>query len=212
MTAAIAHPSGERRIPMTYDEWLAWASETRLSEWVDGEAIEFMPATTRHQDVVGFLFALLRFFVDLRQLGYVAPSPIEVRLSNRSSREPDIVFVAAAHAHRIEAKRVVGAPDLVVEVISDDSVRRDRIVKRDEFAAAGVPEYWILDCRPGHEREEFLVLDDAGRYREADRGADGVVRSVAVPGFWLDPAWLRADPLPSVVSCLRAIAPAAFGG
>jgi Uma2 family endonuclease len=211
MTAAVVQHQGERRIPMTYDEWLAWASETRLSEWVDGEAIEFMPASSRHQDLVAFLVALMRFFVDLRSLGFVAPSPIEVRLSTRASREPDIVFVSKARAERVEPKRIVGAPDLVVEIISEDSVRRDRVVKRDEYTAVGVLEYWLLDCRPGHEREEFLLLDESGRYREIERDADGRFRSTIVPGFWLDPGWLRVHPLPSVPDCLRAISPEFFG-
>lgn len=210
MTAAIAPFPEERRIPMTYDEWLEGSEESRLSEWVDGEAIEFMPPTTRHQDVVAFLLALVRVFSDLRRLGFVVPSPIEVKLSIKSSREPDLVFVANDHANRVQPLRIVGAPDLAIEVISDDSVRRDRVTKRDEYAAAGVPEYWIIDCRPGHEREEFLLLDAGGRYRQADLDERGRFHSPVLPGFWLDPAWLRTDPLPPVLGCLREIAPDAF--
>lgn len=211
MTAAIAPFPEERRIPMTYDEWLDWAEESRISEWVDGEAIEFMPPTTRHQDVVAFLVALLRVFAELRRLGLVIGSPIEVKLSVRHSREPDLVFIANENMERVLPLRIVGAPDLVIEVISDDSVRRDRITKRDEYAAAGVPEYWIIDCRPGHQREEFLILDDSGRYRAEDLDERGRFHSSVLRGFWLEPAWLRADPLPDVLGCLRQIAPDAFG-
>lgn len=210
MTAAIAPFPEERRIPMTYDEWLEWAEESRISEWVDGEAIEFMPPTMRHQDVVTFLVALARVFVELRRLGFVVGSPVEVKLSVRVSREPDLVFVGNEHGDRIQPLRIVGAPDLAIEAISDDSVRRDRITKRDEYAAAGVPEYWIIDCRPGYEREEFLLLDDGGRYRQANLDERGRFHSAVLPGFWLDPNWLRADPLPAVLACLREIAPDAF--
>jgi len=211
MTATSTTHEIERRIPMTYEEWLAWAPETRQSEWVDGEAIEFMPPTIRHQRVVGFLFTLLRLFVSLRRLGEVLNSPIEVRLSPRSSREPDILFVAQERLDRVGRLRIDGAPDLVVEVVSDDSARRDRVTKRDEYAQVGVREYWIVDCRPGKEREEFLVLDEAGRYKEAPLDAAGRFHSVAVPGFWLDPAWLRADPLPREIDCLNAIDPGLVG-
>ena len=210
MTAAIAPYPEERRIPMTYDEWLEWAEESRISEWVDGEAIEFMPPTPRHQDVVSFLVALVRVFVDLRRLGFVVPAPLEAKLSVKVSREPDVIFVAQHRRHLLDGKRLNGAPDLAIEVISDDSVRRDRITKRDEYAAAGVPEYWIIDCRPGHEREEFLLLDDGGRYRQAELDQRGRFHSSVLPGFWLDPAWLRADPMPAVLHCLRQIAPDAF--
>ena len=212
MTAASTTQPTERRIPMTYDEWLAWAPESRLSEWVDGEAIEFMPPTIRHQNVIGFLFSLLRLYVGVKRLGLVLASPVEVRLSARASREPDIVFVPTERLDRVERLRIDGAPDLVVEVISDDSVRRDRVTKRDDYAQAGVREYWIVDCRPGRERAEFLALDDAGRYREVPLDDAGRFRSPVIPGFWLDPAWLRADPLPLETECLRAIAPDVFGG
>ncbi len=210
MTAAIAPFPEERRIPMTYDEWLEWAEGPRMSEWVDGEAIEFMPPTERHQDVVLFLAMLLRALVELRGLGSVIAAPFEVRIRSRGSREPDVIFVAQHRRHLLDGKRLNGAPDLAIEVISDDSVRRDRITKRDEYAAARVPEYWIVDCRPGHEREEFLLLDEGGRYREADLDERGRFHSAVLPGFWLDPAWLRADPMPSAFACLKEIAPDAF--
>ncbi len=210
MTAAIAPFPEERRIPMTYDEWLEWADGSRISEWVDGEAIEFMPPSIRHQLVVVFLVKLVGMFDELRIGGILLSAPTEVRLTNQRSREPDVVYVTPRHVFRVSASKVNGAPDLVVEVISDDSVRRDRITKRDEYAAAGVPEYWIIDCRPGHEREEFLLLDEGGRYREADLDERGRFHSAVLPGFWLDPAWLRADPLPAVLGCLREIAPDAF--
>ncbi len=212
MTAATTFPAAERRSPMTYEEWLAWAPESRLTEWVDGEAIEFVPPTMRHQQVVAFVLSLLRLFVRLRGLGEVLDSPIEVRLSDRSSRQPDVLFVARERFDRIGRLRIDGAPDLVVEVVSDDSVRRDRVAKRDEYARAGVREYWIVDCRPGKEREEFLLLDEAGRYSEAPRDGEGRFHSSAVPGFRLEPAWLRADPLPLELDCLRAIDPTLLGG
>lgn len=211
MTAAIAPFPEERRITMTYDEWLAWADESRISEWVDGEAIEFMPPTIRHQLVVVFLLKLIGMFDERRPGSVLLAAPAEVRLSIRQSREPDVVYVAAHHAHRVNGTKVNGPPDLAIEVISDDSVRRDRVTKRDEYAAAGVPEYWIIDCRPGHEREEFLLLDEGGRYRSGDLDARGRFHSSVLDGFWLDPAWLRADPLPTVLACLRKIAPDAFG-
>ena len=212
MTAASTIPAAERRMPMTYEAWLAWAPECRRTEWVDGEAIEFVPPTIRHQDVVFFLATLLRLYVRLRGLGKVLGSPLEVRLSPRSSREPDVVFVATGRLDRIARLRIEGGPDLVVEVVSEDSVRRDRVAKRDEYARAGVREYWIVDCRPGKEREEFLLLDAAGRYAEAPRDNEGRFHSLAVPGFWLDPAWLRADPLPLETDCLHAIDPTLLGG
>jgi hypothetical protein len=64
-----------------------------------------------------------------------------------NGREPDVVVVLPAKAHLVRETFVDGPPDLVVEVVSDDSVERDYETKRAEYAAAGIPEYWIVDPR-----------------------------------------------------------------
>jgi Uma2 family endonuclease len=69
---------------------------------------------------------------------------------------------------------------------------------------AGIPEYWIVDPRPGLQRAEFLRIGNDGRYAEASLDDDGRYRSLVLPGFWLDPAWLWQDPLPDP-DALRAI-------
>ena len=127
----------------------------------------------------------------------------------RSSREPDLLFVARDHRDRIADKRVEGPADLVVELISDDSVTRDRVDKSREYEAAGIPEYWLLDPRPRQQRADFYQLTGAGTYRPVSPDADGRYHSVVVPGFWLRPDWLWQDPLPAVWTCLAEIAPEA---
>ena len=82
---------GERRLRMTYEEYLAWAPEGRQSEWVDGEAIEFMATKTRPAELVAFLFSLISMFVSLRRLGRVYPATFSMlvregaRRANRTS-------------------------------------------------------------------------------------------------------------------------------
>ena len=82
------------RLRMTYEEFLARFDENAHVEWVNGEAIVHMPPTEPHQDVVTLLVTLLRFYVDLRDLGMVLTAPFELRLATGSSREPDILFLA----------------------------------------------------------------------------------------------------------------------
>ena len=210
-TVAAAPEAEEVRLPMTYEEWLVWSGESTQSEWVDGEAIVFMPTTILHGRVVGFLYVLLKLYIELRDLGEVLVAPIEMRLvPGRVSREPDILFVARAHLDRVTDKRVDGAADLVVEVISPDSVRRDRVVKLAEYAAAGIPEYWLLDPRPRRHQFDFYQLAGDGTYRLVPPDADGRYHSPVLPGFWLRPDWLRQDPLPPIRVCLAEIAPDFF--
>jgi len=182
---------------MSYEEFLAWADEDVHAEWVNGEVIVHMPPKTRHQVIAGFLHALLKFFVDFFRLGEVLTAPFEMKLSPHGpAREPDILFVAREHLDRLTEDRLAGPADLVVEVLADDSVTRDRVKKFYEYQATGVREYWVVDPRPGQEGADFWVLDEQGIYRPVPIGDEGIYRSTVLPGFWLRVDWLWAEELP----------------
>ena len=203
---ATAPPVQEQRLPMSYEEYLAWFGENRLGEWVDGEVIVFMPPSWLHQDFVWFLGSLLKLFAHPLGLGRVQIAPFEMLLSPRSSRQPDVLFVAQAHLDRLTPQRLLGPADLAVEVISPHSATRDRREKFDEYQAAGIPEYWQFDIRPRRQGSVFYQLVD-GIYRSMPLDAEGRYHSAVVPGFWLKPAWLWQDPLPNPLTCLFEIAP-----
>ncbi len=197
---------GAQRPRMGYDEWLRWNPEGVRSEWVNGEVIVFVPTTVRHADLVGFLYTLLSSYARFFALGRVFMETVEMRLAH-AGRVPDILFVARDHLDRLSDKRLLGPADLVVELISDDSVERDREEKFREYAAAGIPEYWLLDGRSGHHQSDFYHLAPDGTYRHVPLDSDGRYRSAAVPGFWFRPDWLWHDPLPDALACFAAIAP-----
>lgn len=176
---------------ISYEQYLAWAGEDTFSEWVNGEVIEFMPAKKVHQTVLGFLHQLLGLFVDMFRLGELHVAPFEMRLRRlRSSREPDILFVTQANLDRLTPERLEGPADLVIEIVSDDSVQRDRRDKYMEYAAAGVQEYWIIDPRPQKLRADFFILNEQGQYELFATEDDEKVSSHILTGFWLRPAWL----------------------
>jgi Uma2 family endonuclease len=209
----MARTPTETRLRMSYAEYEAWADEDTHSEWVDGGVTIFMPATARHDQIVGFIYALLRFLVDLKSAGLVFVEPFEMRLrEGRSYREPDLLFVANEHLARIDARRLTGPADLVVEVLSEDDPNRDLVEKFQEYEAAGILEYWIVEGREGRAGAWLYAIDPDGRYALVPVGPDGRLHSRVLPGFWLDSVWLEADPLPSVVNCLRAMVPDAFDG
>lgn len=196
-TVTEAPPEEAFRLRMSYEEYLAWADEDKIIEWVDGEVIVHMPPKDRHQDVVIFLVSLLRFFADFFHLGKIRTAPFEMKLSPRGpAREPDILFVASDHLDRLTEDRVAGPADLVVEVLSDDSVTRDRVKKFHEYQAAGVREYWIVDSRPGKEQVDFWVADENGQFQSIPIGDDSIYRSTILPGFWLHVNWLWSETLP----------------
>ncbi|MBI5347810.1 MAG: Uma2 family endonuclease, partial [Chloroflexi bacterium] len=95
--------------------------------------------------------------------------------------------------------------DLIIEVISDDSVGRDRAAKFEENEEAGVREYWIIDPRPKRRRADFYQLGADGKYKPVPIENDGVYRSLVLKNFWLNVNWMWQDPLPKVMQVLSEI-------
>lgn len=196
----------ELRIPMTYEQFLTELNEDVHAEWVNGETILFMPPKPEHQDVVSFLLVLIKLYVDHLQLGKVLTAPVEMKPTPQSnSREPDLLFVANENVHRIGEAKLEGPADLVIEVISTESVRRDTVDKRLEYEREGIREYWIIDRRGGHQSATFYVADNHGQYQQADIDAKGIYRSTVLANFWLDTNWLWANPQPTALKAFAQI-------
>jgi Uma2 family endonuclease len=178
---------------MSYEDWLVHDQEGGLSEWIDGEAAQYMSATKTHQKVVEFLLKLMSMFARLNKLGEVHTAPYAMRAKPQgNAREPDLLFVSTANAARATDAVLIGPADLVVEVISEDSVARDHDEKFYEYEAAGVREYWIVDPRPNRNRSFFYSLDGQGRYQPVPVGDDGIYHSLVLTHFWLkvDGLWM----------------------
>ena len=193
------------RLQMSYEEFLAWAGDDTHAEWVNGEVIIFMPVKDIHQAVVGFLNTLMVLFTTLFDLGKIRTAPYAMQaIPGGSSREPDLLFVAKDNLDRLTEDRLEGPADLIIEIVSDDSVSRDRDDKFKEYRAAGVREYWIIDPRPGKQRADFFRLDDEGDYYLFATEDDERVTSQVISGFWLKPAWLwQADALNPLTCALQ---------
>ncbi len=116
-----------------------------------------------------------------------------------NAREPDILFVAQENRGRITDKKLEWPADLIIEVISAESVTRDRDEKFYEYQEAGVREYWVIDPRPRRKRADFWVLDAKGQYRPIPIDEDGIYRSTVMPNFWLDVNWLWQDDRPDII-------------
>lgn len=191
MRQAAAPPAWVGNRQMSYEDYLLWSTEDKHAEWVDGEVIIHMPPTEIHQALLVFLVRLLGTFLSWRNLGKLVVAPFEMKLGSRGpARQPDLLFVSAEHLDRLTPQRLNGPADLVVEIVSNDSVRRDRFDKLREYGRAGVREYWVLDPRPGKLRADFLQLDETGEYALIATEDDERYASAVLPGLWLRPAWL----------------------
>jgi Uma2 family endonuclease len=140
--------------------------------------------TAAHQNMAFFLLTVLRAFITPRRLGFALPAPFRVRLGQDRFREPDVCFTLRENSARMSNEFWKGA-DLVMEVVSPDPKDRDRDLqtKRDEYAKAGVAEYWVVD--PQMQRVTVLRLM-GGKYKVHVEGKPGGrVGSALLKGFKL---------------------------
>ena len=186
---------------MTYEEFLEWAGEDTYAEWVDGEVILMSPAAKVHQDIAGFLAAILRVLVEHHHLGIVLSAPFQMKMER--GREPDLLFLANEHVERLTPTFLAGPADGAVEVMSTEPLgrARDRGDKFFEYEKGGVREYWLID--PVRREAEFYRLDDRGIYRLVPPDHEGVYRSAVVEGFWIRVEWLWQEPIPPVLDVVR---------
>ncbi len=185
-----------QRLKMSYEEYLEFAPDSQKIEWVNGEAIIYMPATPPHQRLIVFLVNLLQQFTQIFNLGIVQVAPIEVKLwPDGPSREPDILFIAHDGKAQETSKRIEGAPDLVVEIISPGSVTIDRRDKYQEYEQAGVKEYWLIDPRPRQPKITIYVLDAEGLFIPTLPDDKDHYHSSVLPHFWFKIDWLQQFPL-----------------
>ena len=199
---APVEPRRMTRHLVTYEEFLAWADEDTLAEWIDGEVVMYSPASRRHQEIGLFLGQVIGLHVEYSGAGKILVPPFQMKLA-QSGREPDLLFVAKTNLGRLKETYLDGPADLVVEIVSPESVGRDRGVKFYEYEQAGIPEYWLID--PQTKRAEFYQLTAANQYRLVQPDAEGTYRSAVLPDFWLRVEWLWQEPLPSLIRTLAEI-------
>ena len=118
---------------------------SRLVEFADGSIEELPVPTDSHQSILLFLYSLFHQHVR-REDGVALVAPLRLRIREGRFREPDLMLLRDASDPRRQDRYWLGA-DLVAEVVSPDDPDRDYRQKRADYAAAGIPEYWIVDPR-----------------------------------------------------------------
>ena len=142
------------------DDAYLWLTDhsNRLIEFTDGLVEELPVPTFTHQAVLAFLYDLFRAYLKTRG-GVVMFAALRVRIRPGKFREPDLLLLRDRTDPRCRDRYWLGA-DLVAEVVSPDNPDRDLVEKREDYAEAGIPEYWIAD--PRDETIRVLTLQDTG--------------------------------------------------
>lgn len=174
--------AGSRR--WTYEDYLQIPDDGQRYEIIWGELHVVPSPIPAHQRIAISLASLLLAHVRSNRLGEVYAAPLDVVLAVHNVVQPDVLFIAQEHLSIVTATNVTGAPDLVVEVLSPGTAARDRSTKRDAYAAAGVPHYWLVD--PRSRSLEAYELRQAA-YALVYRGEGGDVFPPALfPGLSID--------------------------
>jgi len=147
----------------TYEDYASIPEDGHRYEVIDGVLYMAAAPNIAHQTAIANFTFYLVLHVTHAGHGRVFPAPCDVVLPGRATPvQPDIVVVLNAHLGIITPGRIIGTPDLVVEILSPGTAGYDRREKQDAYARAGVPEYWVAD--PYACTIEPLRLD-GGLYR-----------------------------------------------
>jgi Uma2 family endonuclease len=151
------HVPGPPQGQWTYDHYATIPDDGQRYEIVDG-VLYMSPAPSEpHQDATGLIYYYLTTYVRFPGLGKVLFSPFDVELSFSDVVQPDVLVLLKENGHKSIGTRIVGGPDLVVEVASPTTAKYDRQKKSRAYAQAGVKEYWI--ARPLEHTVEVFVLE-----------------------------------------------------
>lgn len=174
-------------------------------EWIEGVVIQMPPAELKHNDLIYYLYQLLGAYFELKPIGRVVGQPFVLRLPEfpNRRREPDLIVWLDTNPNELRDTYMDGAPDICIEVVSEESTARDYGDKFAEYEAGGVPEYWILDSL--RQETHFYRLSEQKRYIRQLEDEDGVYRTTALPGFLLQVSTLWQDGFPGPGATFEAV-------
>ena len=171
------------RTLFTYEDYRNTPEDERY-ELIDGELIMAAAPSVIHQIVQDNIGLPLNLFIRANNLGRMLYAATDVYLSDTNVVQPDLLFVSRERAHILTYSVVNGAPDLVVEILSPSTARRDAIQKRELYARYRVPEYWQAET--DSPRVTVLALAGADYEVAGLYGMGDTLVSPLLPGFRLD--------------------------
>lgn len=132
-------------VKLTYDDYTLFPDDGQRHELIDGEHFVSPAPNRKHQAIAGNVFGLIWSYLQRRRIGRVFNAPFDVILSPSDVVQPDVVYLSRERIADIETDPYVkGAPNLVVEVVSPTTRKRDETIKRHLYERFGIDEYWVI--------------------------------------------------------------------
>ena len=182
--------------PATMDDLHKMPDDGRRYELIGGVIYVSPAPLVKHQAVALELAERLSQHVKAHRLGQVFVAPLDVRLSPHDVVQPDLIVVLREHRRRLTKARLEGTPDLAIEILSPSIPGHDLVRKAALYAAAGVPEYWIVD--PRNDTVRVLSLEnrtyvDMPRTEETIRSQVLPRLEISVRELFAVPEWMEPD-------------------
>ena len=141
------NPAPKAPVKLTYDDLMLFPDDGKRHEIIDGVHYVTPSPNTKHQVVAGNLHLALGSYLKAQPIGVVFFAPFDVLFSQFDVVEPDLLYISRARRDVLTDKNVQGAPDLVVEILSPGTRKRDTTLKGTLYERGGVQEYWVVDPR-----------------------------------------------------------------
>jgi len=180
---ALPNPRG---VKLTYDDFVLFPDDGLRHELIDGEHYVTPSPNTKHQKIVLRLAARILNWVEEHAIGQVFVAPFDVIFTKFDVVEPDVLYMSNGRAAEILTDaNVQGVPELVVEIGSPSTRRRDETVKRLLYERAGVSEYWVVDPELDVVRVYRREGERFARPAELSAAAGDVLTTTLLPSLEL---------------------------
>ncbi len=173
------------RVRLTVQDYLDIPEEDENRyELIDGELVVLSSHSWIHQDILGNLMLMLHDFVRSEKIGESVPGLLDVFLSEHDVFHPDLLFISNERRRIIRSNGLHGAPDIVIEILSPETERRDLTVKRERYEMFDVREYWQVNTTA----ETITVLRSKdGKFEQVGVFGEGeAVETPLLPGLRVD--------------------------
>ena len=182
------------RVKLTYEDFLQFPDDGRRHELIDGEHYVTPSRNTRHQRISGRLYLLIGNWLQEHPVGQLFYAPFDVVFSNIDVVEPDLLYMSNERAAEVlTEEHVRGVPELVIEIASPGTRRRDETLKRRLYERSGVTEYWVVDPDVDVVRAYRRSGEGFARPVELSAEAGDVLTTALLPGLEIPLARVFAD-------------------
>ncbi len=159
--------------------------ESAPFQLINGELIMSPAPNSYHQILSARLFKIVDGFLDkLNSDGICLYSPIDVVLDDENIFQPDLIYISGERKSKLLQDRIMGAPDLIIEILSPSTAYYDLRQKKDFYERFGVKEYLIVD--PIRKDAELFVLENEYFVLKQKEQQNGTVKLEVLPGLEID--------------------------